>query len=66
MQEMTDIKDKQYNDAIERSIEILKDIKERGNDALGDNAVDFIDSLMAVEERSERDLRVALMGREQH
>ena len=35
----------------------MKDIQKRGKDAVGDNAMDFINSLMTVEERAESDLR---------
>ena len=56
------MKDKQYIEAIEKSKDFLKDIQKRGKDAVGDNAIDFINSLMTVEERAESDLRVALIG----
>lgn len=56
------MKDKQYIEAIEKSKDLLKDIQKRGKDAVGDNAIDFINSLMTVEERAESDLRVALIG----
>ena len=56
------MKDKQYIEAIEKSKDLLKDIQKRGKDAVGDNAIDFINSLMTPEERAESDLRVSLIG----
>lgn len=38
------------------------DLKERGADAIGENVLDFMDSLLTPEEITESDLRVALMG----
>lgn len=40
----------------------LADIKERGESALGEDALDFMDSLLTEEERAESNLRVALIG----
>ncbi len=39
-----------------------EDLKDRGSDAIGENALDFIDSLLTEEEIAESDLRVALIG----
>ncbi len=38
------------------------DLQERGVDAIGDNALKFIDTLLTEEEIIESDLRVALIG----
>ncbi len=39
-----------------------EDLRARGNDAIGGNALEFIDSLLTEEEIAESDLRVALIG----
>lgn len=39
-----------------------EDLKARGDDAVGENALEFIDSLLTEEEIAESDLRVALIG----
>ncbi len=56
------MKDELYKESIKIAKENLEDIHERGNNAIGDNAVDFINSLMTPEERAESDLRVSLIG----
>ncbi len=55
-------KDKNYTLAIEQAKENMDDIKTRGNEAIGGDALDFIDTLLTPEEKSESDLRVALIG----
>lgn len=50
--------DKDYNKAIKESEEKLIDVKKRGQEALGDNALEFMDSLMSPDERDKSDLRV--------
>ncbi|KIR01633.1 transcription regulator, probable [Lachnospiraceae bacterium TWA4] len=40
----------------------LDDLKERKNEAIGSDALAFMDSLMTEEEIAESDLRVALIG----
>ncbi len=39
--------DKDYDKAIKEAEEKIKDIKKRGQEALGDDALSFIDSLMS-------------------
>ena len=56
------MKDELYKESIKIAKENLEDIHERGNNAIGDNAVDFINSLMTPEERAESDLRVSIIG----
>lgn len=40
----------------------MEDVKARGNDAIGDDALAFMDTLLTPEEISESNLRVALIG----
>ena len=49
-------------EALAKAKEALNDLHERGDDAIGENALDYIESLMTVDERAESDLRVALIG----
>jgi len=53
--------DKQYKKELERAKTNLADLQERGEDAIGDNALDFIDKLLTPEEIAASDLRVAMM-----
>lgn len=55
-------KNKEYTNAIEEAKNNIKDIKEREADALGSDALEFIDTLMSTEEIAESNLRVALIG----
>lgn len=50
--------DKDYNKAIKEAEEKLIDVKKRGQDALGDDALEFMDSLMSPDEIEKSDLRV--------
>lgn len=49
---------KDYDKAIKEAKEMVLDIKKRGQDALGDDALEFMDSLMSPDEILESDLRV--------
>jgi ribosome-binding protein aMBF1 (putative translation factor) len=40
----------------------LEDLNKRGTDAVGENALEFLDTLLTPEEKTESDLRVALIG----
>ncbi len=40
----------------------LTDLRERGEDAVGENVLDFMDSALTDEEKIESNLRVALIG----
>lgn len=50
--------DKYYDKAIKEAEEKLIDVKKRGQDALGDDALEFMDSLMSQDEIDNSDLRV--------
>lgn len=52
---------KNYDKAIEKAKEMALDVKKRGQDALGDDALSFMDSLMSSNEILESDLRVQLI-----
>ena len=52
---------KDYDKAIKEAKEMVLDIKKRGQDALGDDALEFMDSLMSPDEILESDLRVHLI-----
>lgn len=53
--------DKYYDKAIKEAEEKLIDVKKRGQDALGDDALEFMNSLMSSDEILESDLRVQLI-----
>lgn len=52
---------KDYDKAIKKAKEMVLDIKKRGQEALGDDALEFIDSLMSSDEIEKSDLRVQLI-----
>ena len=52
----------EYTQALEQARAAAEDIKARGEAAIGDNALDFIDSLLTPEEIVESDLRVSIIG----
>ena len=49
---------KNYDKAIKEAKEMVLDINKRGQDALGDDALEFMYSLMSSDEILESDLRV--------
>lgn len=53
--------DKDYDKAIKEAEEKLIDLKKRGQESLGDDALEFMDSLMSSNEILESDLRVQLI-----
>lgn len=53
---------KEYSTAIKQAKERVKDLKEREEQAIGSNALEFMDSLLTQEELEESNLRVALIG----
>jgi DNA-binding XRE family transcriptional regulator len=53
---------KQYTEAIEQAKINLEDVKTRGADALGGNALESMDSLLTPEERAASNLRAAMMS----
>lgn len=52
---------KDYKEAIKKAKEMVLDINKRGDAALGDDALEFMDSLMSHDEILESDLRVQLI-----
>lgn len=52
----------EYTQALEQARAATEDIKARGEAAIGDNALDFLDSLLTPEEKAESDLRVSIIG----
>lgn len=54
--------DKIYAQALEQANANMADIAERGTAAIGDDALEFMDSLLTPEEVAESNLRVALIG----
>lgn len=53
--------DKDYDKAIKEAEEKLIDLKKRGQESLGDDALEFMDSLMSQDEIDKSDLRVQLI-----
>lgn len=53
---------KTYSEAVSEAIERIEEIEERGEDAIGSDAIAFINSLMTPEEKAESKLRVALIS----
>lgn len=52
---------KDYKEAIKKAKEMALDINKRGDAALGDDTLEFMDSLMSHDEILESDLRVQLI-----
>jgi DNA-binding XRE family transcriptional regulator len=52
---------KQYQEAIEQAKFNLEDLRARGDDAIGGDAIAFFDSLLTPEEIAASNLRVAMM-----
>jgi predicted XRE-type DNA-binding protein len=57
---------KQYTEAIDQAKINFEDVKARGADALGGDALEFMDSLLTAEEIAASDLRVAMMSELAH
>jgi hypothetical protein len=55
-----------YAKAIKQAKINLEDVKARGADAMGGNALEFIDSLLTPDEIAASDLRVAVMNELAH
>ena len=53
---------KEYAQALEQANANMTDVKERGASAMGDDVLDFMDSLLSAEEVAESNLRVSLIG----
>lgn len=54
--------DKQYSQAIAQARANLEDLNERGADAIGADAVEFMNSILTPEEIAESDLQMAIIG----
>ncbi len=52
----------EYNKEIEHAKDNYSDLKNRGNDAIGSDALAFLDSILTADEIAESNLRVALIG----
>ncbi len=52
---------KNYDKAKEKAKEMALDVKKRGQEALGDDALEFMDSLMSPDEILKSDLRVEII-----
>ena len=52
---------KTYSEAVSEAIERMEEIEERGEDAIGSDAIAFIDSLMTPEEIKKQQARVRKM-----
>ncbi len=53
---------KEYSQVIEQARENLVDLNKRGADAVGNDALEFMDSILTQEELIESDLRVSIIG----
>ncbi len=53
---------KEYSKAIAQAQENLKDINERGAEAIGDDVLGFMESILTPDEIAESDLRVSIIG----
>lgn len=56
------MRDRDYELEINKAKDDLADFQERGADAVGTDALGFIDDLLTPDEIAESDLRVALIG----
>lgn len=54
--------DKKYSQAIAQAQENLADLNERGTDAIGEDVLKFMDSILTPKEIAESDLRVSIIG----
>lgn len=54
--------DRKYAEALKQAQSNMEDVKKRGADAIGSDALEFLDSLLTPEEIAESNLRVALIG----
>jgi Predicted transcriptional regulator with C-terminal CBS domains len=54
--------DKEYMQAVAQARENYDDLKERGANAVGADALEFMESILTPEEIAESELRVAIIG----
>lgn len=54
--------DEEYSKAIAQAQENLADLDGRGSDAIGENVLKFMESILTPEEIAESDLRVSIIG----
>lgn len=52
----------EYQQAVETAKANLADVRERGEDAIGEDALAFMDTLLSPEETAESNMRAALIG----
>lgn len=53
---------KEYSQAIAQANENLTDLNERGEEAVGGNVLEFMESILTPDEIAESELRVAIIG----
>lgn len=53
---------KEYSQAVTQAKENLADLNERGGDAVGGNVLEFLESILMLDEIAESDLRVSIIG----
>ncbi len=54
------IKDRDYEQEVDKAKDNLSDLYERGTDAIGGNALEFMDGSLTPDEIAESDLRAGL------
>ncbi len=52
----------EYTQAIEKAKVNMADVAERGASAIGEDALEFMDTMLTAGEKAESDLRVSLIG----
>ena len=55
-------KNREYSQAIKQAQGNLADLRERGADAVGEDVISFMESILTPEEIAESDLRVSIIG----
>lgn len=53
---------KEYSQAVKQAKENLADLNERGADAVGENVLEFMESIFTPDEIAESELRVSIIG----
>lgn len=53
---------KEYSQAVAQAKENLTDLNERGADDVGENVLEFIESILTSDEIAESELRVSIIG----
>ena len=52
----------EYSQAVKQAKENLADLNERGADAVGENVLEFMESILTPDEIAESELRVSIIG----